>query len=199
MLPQTSAYVSIRQHGFVAHRVDERQHMSAYDSIRQHTSAYDSIPGEDAVDVGFVAHRVDEREHENRPIHCGKRAQVRSERQMVRFACQQTSAYVSIRQHTSAYVIHCGKRGKVRIERQMVRLACQKTSGYVRIRLDTSGDVKWAVSARWRALPGSTCGFGVSVTSAPSSCRLPVSIRRHTSAYVSIRQHTCLEARAALA
>ena len=69
----------------------------------------------------------------------------------------------------------------------MVRFACQQTSGYVRIRQDTSGYVKWAVSARWCALPGSTCDFGVSITSAPSYCRLPVSIRQHTSAYISIR------------
>ncbi len=102
---------------------------------------------------------------------------------------QHTSAYVSIRQHTPAYAIHCGKRGKVRSERQMVRFACQQTSPYVRIRQHTSGYVRIRQVGSERqmvrfAWPGSTCGFGVSVTSAPSSCRLPVSIRQHTSAYV---------------
>ena len=110
---------------------------------------------------------------------------------------QQTSADISIRQHTSYFAASeakcsasarwCVLPVSIRQHTSAYVRARQDTSGYVRIRQHTLGYVKWAVSARWCALPRSTCGFGVSVTSAPSSCHLPVSIRQHMSAYVSIR------------
>jgi hypothetical protein len=91
-------------------------------------------------------------------------------------ACRlHTSAFVSIRQHSSAYV--------------SIR---QHTSAYVSIRQHTS--------ERCLCMPSATSAY-VSIRQHPSAsvsirakgacvCRLPVSIRQHTSAYVSIRQHT---------
>jgi hypothetical protein len=88
-------------------------------------------------------------------------------------ASQHTSAYVSIRQHTSAYgpvfvalalttdIVHIAERSEKPAERVVV-LTCihHHTSGYVRIRQDTSGYVRMR------------------------------SIRQQTSAYVRIRQHS---------
>jgi hypothetical protein len=98
------------------------------------------------------------------------------------FACirQHTSAYVSIRQHTSAYV--------------SIR---QHTSAYVSIRQHTSayvsrGAIRQHTFSLEEALKcSSTCHCVLRSASAPESCvgiclHTYVSIRQHTSAYVSI-------------
>jgi hypothetical protein len=117
----TSAYVSIRQRitcaRSQAERVSIRQHTSAYVSIRQHTSAYVSVCGylreEPGGEMGVSV--------------CGggclllvliliTAASAVLPRGTPAFyttasaaACRQwcTSAYVSIRQHTSAYALTC--------------------------------------------------------------------------------------------
>jgi hypothetical protein len=83
-----------------------------------------------------------------------------------------TSAYVSIRQHTSAYVSSVDAAGTRQCLVQHLH-----TSAYVSIRQHTSAYVSISQLSR----------SGREVSSVP--CPAPV-CRQHTSAYVSIRQHT---------
>jgi hypothetical protein len=115
-----------------------------------------------------------------------------------------TSAYVSIRQHTSAYVCTHLEQGVAAaaaaacvdccpwINPRCYR--CQHTSAYVSIQQHTSARTLSKAWRRPRLLPASTAARGlihdaiaVSIRQHTSAC---VSIRQHTSAYVSIRQHT---------
>jgi len=113
----TSAYVSIRQHtsayvSILQHKsayVGIRQHTSAYVSIRQHTSTYVSIRQHKSAHVSIPAL--------HRPLASSSLAAY-PVLHLVESALQVTeahdaagdlrapprSAYVSIRQHTSAYV-----------------------------------------------------------------------------------------------
>ncbi len=77
-------------------------------------------------------------------------------------------AYVSIRQHTSAYV---------RRRRRGSSFGCLHTSAYISIRQHTSAYV---------SIRQHTSAY-VSIRQHTSAY---VSMRQHTSAYVSIRQHT---------
>ncbi len=91
---------------------------------------------------------------------------------LARAEVQRTSASVSIRQHTSAYVsirqhMACECPPKRKCAQALARAEVQHTSAYVSIRQHPSASV--------------------SIRQHPSAS---VSIRQHPSAYVSIRQHT---------
>jgi hypothetical protein len=97
----TSAYVSIRQHAVPDE--DEEAYMSAHVSIRQHTSAYVSIrqhavPDEDEE---LTLLRGDIELLQQRAPHSSRHRHFHIHRQPQRLLLH-TSAYVSIRQHTSA-------------------------------------------------------------------------------------------------
>jgi hypothetical protein len=101
-------------------------------------------------------------------------------------SCISSSAYASIRQHTSAYV-------SIRCERRCMRVIVhpasprQHTSAYVSIRQHTSAYVASAVvCVSLSILHLLRCQYLYSCASKAS-----VSIRQHTSAYVSIRQMHC--------
>ncbi len=98
ILQHTSAYVSIRQH--TSAYVSMRQHASAYVSIRQHTSAYvSSITWQRR---GAQSHSL-YKSSDSPPAHTSHAAAAAS--QALAPLC------VSIRQHTSAYVIHLRTHG----------------------------------------------------------------------------------------
>jgi hypothetical protein len=106
-----------------------------------------------------------------------------------------STAYVSIRQHTSAYVLSCFDAARELDPPPVV----QHTSAYVSIRQHTSclastpranSIRRLHVRACMRPYAISVCGqpsASVSIRQHPSAS---VSIRQHTSAYVSIRQHS---------
>jgi hypothetical protein len=114
-----------------------------------------------------------------------------------------SSAYVSIRQHTSAYV---SIRLQVRNEKLLAR---HHTSAYVSMRQHTSAYVRHTSAYNEQLLARGVavervCNywyFCTSKASKLSTCsleglqlsariRIATCIRQHTSAYVSIREHT---------
>jgi hypothetical protein len=165
----TSAYVSIRQHTSGVHsvhqRLPQRLHYaapSAYVSIRQHTSAYVSI-----------------RQH--------------------------TTAYDSIRQHTSAHVsIHrpvpparIGSEVHARLLQFRMQVSIrQHTSAYINMHARLLGTGTGLVSAM-ACFRSATCLRQCSMQvgerrKAAQAQRVhrPTNLHQHTSAYVSVRQHT---------
>jgi hypothetical protein len=129
----TSAYVSIRQH--TSAYVSIRQHTSAHVSIRQHTSAYVSIRQHTYAYLAFEAvHAV----HSDSLVVATREIHRRWLKTLVRQQRRHhlhTSAYVSIRQYTSACV--CWQKTLVRQQRRHHL----HTSAYVSIREHASAYV----------------------------------------------------------
>jgi hypothetical protein len=212
----TSACVSIR----IRQNTAECQHTPAYQlapplRMRQHASTYVSI----RIRQNTAAYAcVSIRQHTSSFRACmhlllrlPPAPVLRSIRSSQVDLFQHTSAYVSIRQHTSAYLCAC-----FRLQRGELVSICQHTSAYVSIRQHTSAYVsipERRARHRFSRAPSNphTRAAGVrelfhSLRLAPE-CRAsaalyprsqaPVreqhcspTIRQHTSAYVSIRQHT---------
>ena len=155
------------------HACSIRQRTSAYVSIRQHTSAcvsirqisYEGMPGEDTAGCMPLT---------SQPVS-------------IRPLRQHTSAYVSIRQHTPAYVC-------IRLHRCMPATSQpvsirQHTSAYVSTRQHMSA----CVHACYFPADGARAGMPADITQERhvaylhARClHLYVSIRQHTSAYVSV-------------
>jgi hypothetical protein len=91
---------------------------------------------------------------------------------------RQLCIYVSIRQHTSAFVsvCVCSMRRTDDIRMSTFVYVCQHTSAYVSIRQHTSAYVSICVGSMRRTDDTRMSTF--------------VYVRQHTAAYVSIRQHT---------
>jgi hypothetical protein len=199
--------INLRQH--TPAYVSIRQHTSAYVSIRQHASAYVSmhLPAQMAMvqtppscPVSTFLHTSVSRSTpppSTTIILCHTRMLASNEPEKTRIR-QHTSAYVSMRQHASAYLCHTRMVASNEPEKTYSPAASSAhTALLCSVSVRIASTSLSAVSrpppspppaSSWNSL---TCGRRPTTDVAPP---IPppayVSIRQHTSAYVSIRQHT---------
>jgi hypothetical protein len=169
--------------------------------IRQHTSAYVSI----RLHLGVCVHAPPRRSQQQETAAAWRQAHCSSPRlgtELQGLACSDlhTSAYVSIRQHTSAWrQAHCSSP-RLGTELQGLAYSDLHTSAYVSIRQHTSAyvSIRQHTSA-YVSIRQHTSAY-VSLVKGALFVRdsernhkvwhTLTCIRQHTSAYVSMRLHT---------